>query len=167
MGKALPSSLVVLRCEVLVQSKKLNTGPLTPPTATKTKTNMSNEHAPFHISSYQQHTGKYKSEVKILKTLLTLLFCLDQGIKAPEYPIKVTHKIEILVSVNALACFKFASLTPNQSGCEQQNSEKIMLVQSVLRCLEFKVHKRKFITIQIFTSPLFFFAYVYVIPLMK
>ena len=129
-----------------------------PPTATKTKTNMSNEHAPFHISSYQQHTGKYKSEVKILKTLLTLLFCLDQGIKAPEYPIKVTHKIEILVSVNALACFKFASLTPNQSGCEQQNSEKIMLVQSVLRCLEFKVHKRKFITIQIFTSPLFFFC---------
>ena len=95
------------------------------------------------------------------------MFCLDQGIKAPEYPIKVTHKIEILVSVNALACFKFASLTPNQSGCEQQNSEKIMLVQSVLRCLEFKVHKRKFITIQIFTSPLFFFAYVYVIPLTK
>ena len=86
------------------------------------------------------------------------MFCLDQGIKAPEDPIKVTHKMEILVSVNALACFKFASLTPNQSGCEQQNSEKIMLlVQSVLRCLEFKVHKRKFITIQIFTSPLFLF----------
>ena len=88
---------------------------------------------------------------------MTLLFCLDQGIKAPEDPIKVTHKMEILVSANALACFKFASLTPNQSGCEQQNSEKIMLVQSVLRCLEFKVHKRKFITLQIFTSPLFFF----------
>ena len=70
-GKALPSSLVVLRCEVLVQSKKLNTGPLTP-TPTKTKTNMSNEHAPFHISSYQQHTGKYKSEVKIR---LCWLFC--------------------------------------------------------------------------------------------
>ena len=66
--------------------------------------------------------------------------------------------MEILVSANALAGFKFASLTPNQSGCEQQNSEKIMLVQSVLRCLEFKVHKRKFITIQIFTSPLFFFC---------
>ena len=99
---------------------------------------------------------------------MTLLFRLDRGIKAPEDPIKVTHKMEILVSVNALACFKFASLTPNQSGCEQQNSEKIMLlVQSVLRCLEFKVHKRKFITIQIFTSPLFFYAYVYVIPLTK
>ena len=59
---------------------------------------------------------------------MTLLFCLDQGIKAPEDPIKVTHKMEILVSANALACFKFASLTPNQSGCEQQNSEKIMFM---------------------------------------
>ena len=45
----------------------------------------------------------------------------------------------------------------------------MLLLQSVLRCLEFKARKRKFITIQIFTSPFFFsfFAYVYVIPLTK
>ena len=85
------------------------------------------------------------------------MFCLDQGIKAPEDPIKVTHKMEILVSVNALACFKFASLTPNQSACEQQNSEKIMLVQPVLRCLEFKVHKRKLILLLFKFLPHHFF----------
>lgn len=73
------------------------------------------------------------------------LFCLDQGIKAPEDPIKVTLKMEILVSVNyALACFKFASLTFDQSGHELQNSEKIfLLVQSILlRYLEFKAHRK-------------------------